>query len=195
MKSRRKGILNSPPAPPRSNIDAKRIQTTWDFQYPRIFLEFRLQKGENPALWMNDYVNISFLSFPFHVKGGAKWQYGPTFMSQRWSHGPGAPPLRPPVPQTKLGGDAPGQSRVSPKNLSPAQPCRRRGIFETQLWQRQGNDSWKTFVLQNLLVFRTMVESPGVRGAFKTALGRYLPNCCWIFTLIPVGEKWSKMSH
>ena len=43
---------------------------------------------------MNDYVKISF---PFHVKGGAKWQYGPTFMSQRWGHGPGGPPLRPPV--------------------------------------------------------------------------------------------------
>ena len=35
-------------------------------------LEFRLQKRENPALWMNDYVNISFLSFRFHIKGGAK---------------------------------------------------------------------------------------------------------------------------
>ena len=41
---------------------------------------------------MNDYVKISFLSIPFHVKGGAKWQYGPTFMSQRWGHGPGGPP-------------------------------------------------------------------------------------------------------
>ena len=41
---------------------------------------------------MNDYVNISLLSFPFHVKGGASWQHGPTFTSQRWGHGPGAPP-------------------------------------------------------------------------------------------------------
>ena len=48
---------------------------------------------------MKDYVNISFLSFPFHVKGGAKWQYDPTFTSQRWGHGPGGPPLRPPVHQ------------------------------------------------------------------------------------------------
>ena len=41
---------------------------------------------------MNDYVNVSFLSFLFHFKGGAKWQYGPTFTSQRWGHGPGPPP-------------------------------------------------------------------------------------------------------
>ena len=36
------------------------------------FLVFRLQKRENPALWMSDNVKISFLSFPFYVKGGAK---------------------------------------------------------------------------------------------------------------------------
>ena len=56
------------------------------------FLEFRLQKRENPVLWMEDYVNISYLSFPFHVNGGANRQYSPTFTSQRRAMAPVPPP-------------------------------------------------------------------------------------------------------
>ena len=102
MKNGQKGTLNSPPAPPRSNIGAQRIQIPWDFRNPRNFLEFHFQKRENPALWMNDYVNVSFLSFLFHFKGGAKWQYGPTFTSQRLGHGPGAPPPPAAASEVKL---------------------------------------------------------------------------------------------
>ena len=72
MKSSQKGTLNSPPAPPRSNYRRVTNLNLMRFSESEFFLEFRLQKRESPALWMNDYVNISFLSFPFHVKGGAK---------------------------------------------------------------------------------------------------------------------------
>ena len=84
MKIRQKGTLNSPPS--ASKVQYRHVTNSNPiiFSESENFLEFPLQKKcENTAIWMNDYVNLSFLSFPFHVKGRAKWQYGPTFTSQR----------------------------------------------------------------------------------------------------------------
>ena len=48
------------------------------FSESDIFFEFRLQKRENPALWMSDYVNISFFNiFPFTSKVGTNDDMAP----------------------------------------------------------------------------------------------------------------------
>ena len=62
------------------------------------FWNFTFKKRENPALWMNDQ-RIVFI-FSLSLQRWGQMTIWPIFTSQRWGHGPGAPP--PPAAASEL---------------------------------------------------------------------------------------------
>ena len=98
--SRQKGTLNSPPAPPRLNIDAKQIQTMWDFRNPRNFFGISSSKRwKSGTLDERLSQHIVFIFSLSRQRWGQMtiWPHLHQPKVGPWPRCPPPPPLWPPV--------------------------------------------------------------------------------------------------